>query len=463
MSFLKGFVYAISPNVYVYYLINYRDGLVRRGLLGHGLSLIVDQSSLQDALAAAAVLYTATNVAALLLLFAWTVRLELRRRDFLATSLYAIYAASQFIPTVSYGAGYLDAYDYLLLVLAAIALVRERLWLASAIGAIGPFVHEAFIFTWLCPAVLALWLRPSLKTCLALAAPLVTTAIVYFMPTPEAGIAQMRSAPLSDEVREFVVAYQFGQTFLSSLYIVLWKTGHSFSNFLIAVVYFALPGFLLAALYGHARNNSRTWIALALATLLPLSINLVGWDLTRFLAPTAFFALLAVLFMESARPVGPPRRWLPAGCWVAALVLMQAPFVYGYVEVTAVEDRTFVRDWPIGRLVREGVAYYSRKIRPKVESVTGEEDPPGNVWYMEEDAWTGALVRRAGTNVFDATVTKGGMVVQYTAEIMRDGNRIFIVRNPRDEQAKMTYVGTLRGNRVSGTYSGGVWGAIILR
>lgn len=406
-SFTKGFVYAISPDVHLYYVINYRDGLVRRGLVGHLLSWIVDQAVLADTLAVAAVVYAATNITVLVLVFVWMVSVELRRRDLLAASLYALYAASQFIPTVSYDAGFLDAYDYLLLVLAAVALVKDRPWLAAAIGAVGPFVHDAFIFTWFCPAILALWLRPNLRTSLALSAPLVMTAIVYFAPTPEAGIAQMHAAPLPADVKALSIAYQFGQTFLSSLYIVLWKIGHSLSNFLIAVAYFILPALLLVVLYGRERGDPRAWIALGLATLLPLSINMVGWDLTRFLAPAPFFALLAALFMETASPAGPPWRWLPAGCWLAALLVVQVPFVYGYVEVTAVKDRTFVREWPIGRLVSSGVTYFSRKIRPRVEAVTGKEGPPGNVWYMEEDAWSGALVRRPGTNVFDATMTKG--------------------------------------------------------
>ena len=144
-------------------------------------------------------------------------------------------------------------------------------------------------------------------------------------------------------------------------------------------------------------------------------------------------------------------------------MLVQAPFVYGFAEVAAVRERTFIREWPIGRLVESGVAYFSRNVRPRVEAVAAQGTPPGNVWYMEEDAWSGALIRRRGTNIFDATMTKGGLVVQYTAEIVRDGDQIFITRDPHDEKAKMTYVGRLRGDRVTGTYSGGVWSAIILR
>ncbi len=70
------------------------------------------------------------------------------------------------------------------------------------------------------------------------------------------------------------------------------------------------------------------------------------------------------------------------------------------------------------------------------------------------------------TPLWDAlrdVLTNGGLVVQYTAEIVRDGDQIFIMREPRDKQAKMTYVGKLRGNRVIGTYAGGAWTAIVLR
>ncbi|WP_395713537.1 hypothetical protein [Reyranella sp.] len=463
LSFFKGFIYAINPYVHVYYVINYRDGLIRRGLLGEALSLFVDQSNLEDTIALAAIVYSATNVAVMLILFAWTIAIELRRRDLLATSLYALYAASQFIPTVAYDSGFLDAYDYLLLLLATIAFAQKQLLIAALIGSIAPFVHEAFVFLWLCPVALAWWFKPSPRVLVALCAPLITTAIVYWVPSPEAGIAQMQSAPLPDYMKDFVIAFQFSQTIVSSLYIVLWKIGHNLFNFLIAIGYFTVPALLLIVLYGRGRADGRAWAALGLATFLPLSLNLIAWDLSRLLAPASFFAMLAVLFMESVRPTEATPRWLPAGCWLAALALIQAPFVYGYATFAAIEDRSFVRDLPIARWVASGMTYYVRNIRPKVETVTGRDDPPGNVWYMEEDAWRGALIRRPGTNVFDATMTKGGMVVQYTAEIVRDGDRIFITRDAHDKKAMMTYVGTLRGNRVTGTYRGGIWGAIVLR
>jgi hypothetical protein len=119
---------------------------------------------------------------------------------------------------------------------------------------------------------------------------------------------------------------------------------------------------------------------------------------------------------------------------------------------------------PIGRLIASGVSFYSRNIGPKTVPNIGHEEPPGNVWYIEEDAWSGALIRRSGTNVFDATVTKAGQeVATYVATISRSGDKIFMLRHASDDKEGTIYVGTLDGNKVRGTYPLGVWIATILR
>ena len=83
------------------------------------------------------------------------------------------------------------------------------------------------------------------------------------------------------------------------------------------------------------------------------------------------------------------------------------------------------------------------------------------MWFVEEDIWRGAWVRRPGTNVFDATMTLPiGSVVTYRVAVERDGETIIARRNPGAED-QLDYVGRLNGRSISGTYVGGYWFARI--
>lgn len=398
-------------------------------------------------------------------LWAWLRILLNRGNDGLLLATFAIFATSQFLPTQAFDLGMLSVYDYILVLAATVAILCNLYLLAGVIGFIGPFVHEGFIFVWLALAVLVLWEGQTAKRIAVLVTPLIATAIVYFIPTEQAGIAQMAASSLPQQIKKGVITFQFGQTLSSSLQILFWNYRYYFANFMLAAAFFDFPVVIIVLAYGVARKNLHDALALIVAAFIPATILLVGWDLSRFLVATTFSALLAVLYMHSIRPT-PSARWpLILGCWVVATLGLLVPLVYAYFEVAAVIDRGFIRfaNTPIGRIAASSVAFYSRTIGPRVVPEVGTEEPPGTVWYEEEDAWKSVWTRRPGTNIFDAVESIGGMTVRCVLTISRGGDRVRVVRTGCSDGNDLMYAGTIVGSHVNGTYPGGKWHATIIK
>lgn len=138
--------------------------------------------------------------------------------------------------------------------------------------------------------------------------PFVALVLVYFLPSAEAGVAQMSRAPLPPEMKDLFIAYQFNQTLSESLRIMAWKFTYNFPSFLMAAVFFGFPAAVSVIAAGLTFKSKRDSLAVALATLAPASILIVGWDLSRFLVATAFANMLCILFMRTLRPAAPPSR-----------------------------------------------------------------------------------------------------------------------------------------------------------
>ncbi len=52
---------------------------------------------------------------------------------------FAVFATSQFLPTQGYDPGFLDVYDYVLVLTAASAMLGHAYLVAAAVGFAGPF------------------------------------------------------------------------------------------------------------------------------------------------------------------------------------------------------------------------------------------------------------------------------------------------------------------------------------
>lgn len=459
-AYLKGAIDEIRPYAIVYHVVNYGDGLIRRGLPGEMLSWFVQQKDMVAVRAAANAVYIALQAIFAVMLFAWVVSIDVRRRDYLLFGLLGVFLASQFVPTLAFDNTYLDVYLYILLIVAAVGFARNWPLAIIAAGLIGPFIHESFVFCWLTLGIVVLWDRVSLARLLLLCVPLASTAAIYLGTSPGPITTQLMASALSEEDKHHGLVWQFGQTAALDFDLMIVKLRHYPLNVVIAFAFFTLPAAISIGVYGAVRRRWLDTVVLAAAALAPLSILLLAWDLSRFLVGANFFAFLTILYMETVRPA-PQTSWrAPVLCSVAALVLIQVPFVYAFFDGAGVEDRGPInlRSWPLGKLTMAGTRYFNRYIGPQFVTQVGHEAPPGNVWYVEENGWRGFWVRRPGTNVFDAVMTMGGVVGRYTAAIERAGNTIIARRSdPPGETRRMDYSGTLDGDVIDGTFPGGRW------
>ena len=278
---------------------------------------------------------------------------------------------------------------------------------------------------------------------------------------------QVAASVLPEADKRQALALQFGQTFLANLHMLSIKYRNYFANAIAALVFFTLPAAVIIGLYAMARRRSVEVVALVCATFGPLLILAVGWDLSRFLVGSIFSALIAAPYMETASPAARVSWRVPIAGWIVAAILVQMPFTYAYFETAAMSDvgPAGLRAGPIGRLTENAVTLYSRAVGPTISDRHGKDAlPPGDAWFVEEDIWRGAWMRRPGTNVFDATMTLPvGLVVTYTVTVERDGDTIIARRNLGAKGAadRMDYIGRLRGKTISGTYAGGYWFAKI--
>ena len=210
LGFAKNFSPELNPGGDPYFFFTYSDGFIRRGLLGQVFNTIYPDASPEATRAAALWCFTIASMLIVALLMAWFRQVA---REWIV--LFALFAASQFLPTLGYDTGYLDAYVYVLAIVASMAFVRDKLLIVSVVGFVGPFVHETFVFMWLPLIILAVWrggLRP--VHALALCAPILGALIVYFGHSQAAAVAQVNAAPLSDVVKDSFIKYQFGFTLM---------------------------------------------------------------------------------------------------------------------------------------------------------------------------------------------------------------------------------------------------------
>jgi hypothetical protein len=463
VSYSRGYVTELAKWGEPYWVINYHDGLVRRALVGEVFSWLFNQNDLQRVrLAALSVHFTAC----MMLLFGiwlWVRRLSEQSQSETILALFALFIGSQFLPRLAHDTGYLDVYVYGL-VLVALACAAVEAWgPIVAIGLIGPFLYEGFLFIWLTFVVLFLWERMSRARLLLCALPLIPAALLYLGVSETAGVAQMASAPLTPDVKAEMLEYQFGHTFARTVYIMQWKFRHHFDNFLVAAAFFGYPSALICGVYGYAWHNLRDMLALVLATLAPATILVLGWDLSRFLLVTAFSGLISVLYMSTLRPAPKIAASLIAVCWLAATVGFLTPHVYAFFDIADIADHGVLplSQTALGRAVASGTRLYTWGTDPFVpDPGASATDPPGQIWHVEEEAWVDVWTRQPRTNVFDVVASLGKATIRYEVTVVQIGDIIRVSRRMGDG-SEMIYSGRLRGRRIKGRFIGGAWFATI--
>jgi hypothetical protein len=182
-----------------------------------------------------------------------------------------------------------------LLALVGFSLVlRGQYWTAALVAAVGPIVHEGFIFMWSPIAVLLVWSAATFKVdraakVCAAALPLLSALIVTSAHNEAALAMSMHAWPAGEDVKSGVMGYTFAQTLPSSFeHMRRFEFQGHWNNFFVTVGFFLVPNVLLLwiALFCYWSRWTMRWPTLLVTIvgmLAPLSIVALAWDLSRFL------------------------------------------------------------------------------------------------------------------------------------------------------------------------------------
>jgi hypothetical protein len=356
LSYYKGYNPVIQGWGQPYWVVNYSHGLIKRGLLGQVFSFLFHADDLNRHWAAVLVLHSATALSLLAALLLWVREC---RADRVLVAVVALFATSQFAPTLAYLTGYLDVYLYTMFLVGALLCVYERYLVTALLGLIGPFIHESFLFVWL-PLVILLFGEGSAPRTVVgrtgvVGTAVVATAVVYVLHSQDAAVAVMAAAPLDQGIKDGMLQNQFSQTITSLLRIMRDHYRNNLRNVAVSWVFFGLPTATLLWVYLRGRMlDAQRRVLILLAALSPLSILIFAWDLSRFLVGATFSALVVVLYVEARwRPVRVDPRGYLLPAWVVCAFYFLAPFVYAYFEVASVINAGLLplNHWPVTRFV----------------------------------------------------------------------------------------------------------------
>lgn len=351
---LKGVQLSVSHMMWPYWTLSYRHGFIRRGLAGTIFQAVAvglrddEQRSLALDLHIVAWVAMAGVIVCEAVDAARGGNTRSRRIVFLGVTAVL---ASQLVPTLGAIAGYLDVYIVLIALITARFARQHRWMLAGLLGAIGPLVHDGFLFLWLPIVALAAYdvrrsewrVRSALPGIAWLMVPLASEALVFAFHSSTALSRCFLELPAgAPDIRVFELPLGF------LLHRMFDTYEHHLPNFVLAVIFYGAPAVvtILCAerLVPHASRFAR--LALPYVALLPCSILLVAWDLSRFLVWMHVGAFVVLCHAAPREPVeessSDAARVPPAiSLGLAALVVFAVggPSVFSYFDHTFVEYR----------------------------------------------------------------------------------------------------------------------------
>ncbi len=343
----------------IYYVIDYSNGLIRRGLIGQLFMSVFTRGQAAQVFQAAILAHRAICFAMLLGTMIWFWSLIWTNKRFNPTRLawiYAVFIASQLYPTLAAINTYLDAYVLLLLLGAFAAAAARRPLLAFACGFISPFIHDMSVITWVSLILMVAWrdgagaLRKP-RTLLMCAAPFIAQIVLSVFESKAGLVTQLARAPLSQTIRDVMAHEQLGHSLPVDFAVMvqLWQ-GHALRA-TISILAFALPTGVMIALARPALDR-RALAYLVLAACVPLSILILAFDLSRFVVVSQFTAMMAILFMASTgmasttTPDQAPARSTQYAIGGFSAVLLLLPLIYGYFDSTLVVSNQLLDNVP---------------------------------------------------------------------------------------------------------------------
>ena len=307
---LKGLSPKVRDGAEFYWLLTYAHGFIRRALIGTLVHPFFARSSFDQlapsiAFAHALVCLAIVGICGGFFLIAVKREPSTDARVTLTLALLVL-MCSEWPATLAHDVGYVDIY-LVLLVLAGLALVLRGWYAAAAIvTAAGPLIHEAFVFLWAPAAIVLVW--SSIATTRGVGGKLAaafasgaTTLAVVFLQSGAAAARAIDALPVSAGLKDGLQAYEIGQTLQSSFHeMVTRQFPGNAGRVEVAAAFFLLPSAAIvwAAAFCYWPRWRRRWTTLAVvvaATMSPLMILLLAWDLSRFLVWSNLAAAIALL------------------------------------------------------------------------------------------------------------------------------------------------------------------------
>ncbi len=306
-----------------HWLVDYRFGIVKRGLMGQMLTLA---TRLLHARPSEALIAGVSFVifGALLLTLLWMAVDLIARTAWSGTTVavMAVFVSSPFIVMSAHLMGYLDHVIVLAAAGAVVLLVRGQVWWAFGVEAAAVFVHEEALLVGF-PVLAAVWLtlpphrRPGARALQRLM-PLLLPLVAF------GALLAADSALASDHYQQALVHHLARFPFVGGdmhLFVPEWLTTNLAANLGEQAHHFA-ERISSAGMYGLVMPTVVTLLALAVemwdtrgapdmavlvaAILAPQLMHLVAWDTARIWTDSIVCAFLGLWAIGSTRPVRGP-------------------------------------------------------------------------------------------------------------------------------------------------------------
>jgi hypothetical protein len=319
VSILKGVGSDLVNGVDYYWMLNYQHGFVKRALVGTFFEPLLTVSSFERLRPVILGIHVTACVLIVGMCYALLERAARRQTSVggavaLRVGLLCL-MCSPLMSSLGFMVGYLDVY-FISLALAAWWLALDERYVAAAlVAAAGPLIHESFVFLWSSVAVLLVWSCVITKKhvfakLLAAALPAASAATAVALHNQTLAEAAIRHFPLAQDVKERAI-YQMAFTFRTLLHHMMrYEYPGRSLNVATSAAYLLIPA--IAILWAAAFVNWHHWaprpwrtlLAAVAATLAPLTILALGWDLSRFLVWSTLAAGLVLIASGSPMLLG---------------------------------------------------------------------------------------------------------------------------------------------------------------
>jgi len=377
---VKGFPHSVQEMGFPYWTMTYDDGFIRRGLVGTLIHEFFVGFHPNDQRNIVLALHVTVYFAWIALLYLWarfvTASSDERTRACVLGGLAAL-LLSHFPTTVFLLCGYLDVILVALCVACAFSVERGKYKTAGVLAAIGPVVHDAFLFLWAPIALLELRellrtpaaeRRARLRTIAPLASALVAAALTMAFHSPSAAERMVAKAPVPPEIQDSFYKFQFGLHIRDALGLMWEKYTLQLDQFLLACAFFLPPILVTAACAYVLDRDTVRWrrILFTIAMLVaPTVVLAIAWDLSRFLLWSGMGAFLLLIrnARDPRKATAFDRRPLVAAL-AACVFFSTGPYVYAYFEAAFAEYSfapSATRSTPAAFVTYRFLRIYNRK------------------------------------------------------------------------------------------------------